>query len=255
MLYQQTLSESATVQSLQKAHKALTSNDTVWLWDNSPQPQPAEVVKALQEALPATVRYQQHPENTPLAKVYNTAVASDVSYEMLIFLDQDSGFDERYLFALDNAACVHEEIALFAPLIRVKNTVVSPGHFRYFKGKYWTEPRLGKTSVANTVAIMSGLAVRKSFLQQFGLFDERFRLYGIDTNLMLRYAKKHTHFYVLDVPFTHDLSDFNEESKAMKSRRFDDFRHGSLVNAKLLPYPARWLTHLFLWYRQLKRLF
>lgn len=238
--------------ALRESAAALHETDTLLLWDNSPEPQDAEALRRLQEALPAKLIYRHHPENTPLSRVYNEAVALDVPYDLLVFLDQDSSFDARYLEALQEAAAAHPEIALFAPLIRVDEKVVSPGHFRYFKGKYWSAPQWGKVPAENTVAVMSGLAVRRSFFRKFGCFDERFRLYGIDTNLMLRHAKLHSHFFVLDAPFGHDLSDFAEESAATRRFRFEEFYHSSLLNAEWLPLPARLLTRLFLWYRRLR---
>jgi GT2 family glycosyltransferase len=253
VLYRQTLSDAGTIQSLKAAAAALTPSDTILIWDNSPQPQPATDVEQFRKLLKAAVRYDHHPENTPLSRVYNQAIALDDDAELIVFLDQDSHFDAQYLDALRQAAIHCPDVLLFAPLIRVGKTIVSPGHFRYFKGKYWTAPKYGRISSAKTVAVMSGLAVRKTFFKAPGFFDERFRLYGIDTNLMLRYARLHPQLYILDVPFEHNLSQFQKEDAAVAQYRFEDFKRASLLNAELLPKPARWMTRLFLWYRQLRR--
>ncbi len=253
VLYRQTLDSAASVASLRACAPFLSSGDRVTLWDNSPEPQDARALDALSEALPLPFTYLHHPDNKPLSYAYNEAVRHSDGAELIVFLDQDSHFDGRYLTTLREAARAHPEINLFAPLIRHGNQVVSPGHFRYFKGKYWSTAQYGPTQAQGTVAIMSGVAVRTAYLQQdFGGFDERLKLYGIDTNLFLRYAKTNRQFYVLDVPFGHDLSDFNDEPYAVKQRRFEDFARASRHNARLFPVPARWLTGLFLWYKRLQ---
>jgi GT2 family glycosyltransferase len=195
--------------------------------------------------------YQHHPENIPLPKVYNNVVAHARNEELIIFLDQDSQFDQEYIKEVTESALTYPGINLFAPLVYARNRLVSPGHFQYFKGRYWSKPKKGLTCAKGNIALMSGLAVRTSYLRSFGGFDERLRLYGVDTNLLLRYAKSNKQFFVLGALFNHDLSDFNKEPHDVKLKRFEDFDHASRINAELFSLPVQILTAFFLWYRRL----
>jgi len=252
VLYKQRPGAAVTCASLRRGAATLTTTDRVLLWDNSPEAAPDADLAELRAALPCAVEYAHHPENTPLPRVYNEATARAGEAAAVIFLDQDSSFGAAYFQTLEAAMAQHPDVSLFAPLVYAGERLVSPGEFRTFKGKFWRVPRTGLVEAGGTVALMSGLAVRTSFLQRFGGFDERLRLYGVDTNLLLRYAHTERHLCVMDTRIAHDLSDFNTESREVKARRFADFVRASRINASLLPPHARVLSALFLLYRRVR---
>ena len=254
VLYKTDIAESNTVKSLIAAAKELNSKDKLTIWDNSPQEQPREYLKQAVDALRIHTTYRHTPENISLAHIYNSAIAADSVHDLVFLFDQDSYFDSRYLSDMEAAVEANAAINLFVPLIKVGETVVSPGHFHYFKGKYWDKPRYGIVPANNNIAIASGMCIRMQYIRQFGRFDERLNLYGIDTNFMIRYSQDNQIFYVVKTFFQHHLSDFAVEKKETKDRRFADFKRSSIINAKLFPLHIRLATHAFLFYRTLKHL-
>ncbi len=170
-----------------------------------------------------------------LAAIYNSALAANSGYDMLHLFDQDSSFGPAYFKTIAAAANAHPEVNLFLPLIRCSGLLISPGHFFLFKGKYWAAPKTGLVTAKNNVAIASGMAICTGYLKTFGGFEERLKLYGIDTNFMLRYARDNQFFYVIDAGFEHDVAEHKAESREVKKRRFADFKQSSLINAKLFP--------------------
>lgn len=252
VLYRIELDASQTVQSLLDNKSQLSDRDKVVLWDNGPTAQSQDALSQLIDKLSCEIDYRHTPENVSLAAIYNQAYRSNPDYQIVHLFDQDSTFDGAYFEAVARASAQYPEINLFLPLIRSGETIISPGYFLYFKGQYWKKQRLGLVKARRNTAIASGMAIRMRYLQQFGSFEEKLKLYGIDTNFMLRYARDNKYFYVFDVNFQHDVSDFKEESREVKQRRFDDFRKSSLINAKLFPLHIRLLTRAFLWYRGIR---
>lgn len=251
VLYNTPLSASQTVRSIVAARFVLGARDHVVLWDNSPTAQEAREHAWFGNSYPHSWEYVHTPENRSLACIYNTCISQQPDFSHVAFFDQDSAFTATYFEAANAAAAANPDINLFAPLIRSEERIVSPGHFFYFKGKYWTRPRWGRIPARNTVAVMSGLYVRMDYLKRFGGFDERLSLYGIDTNFMIRYSRGNNLLYVLDTPFDHELSQFADEGRAARRRRFENFKQASRINATLFPQPVRWLTNLYLLYRTL----
>jgi hypothetical protein len=252
VLYRTELPAAQTVRSLLDNKRQLSDKDKIVLWDNSPTPQAEQALEQIKAELPCTVEYHHTPENISLAKIYNTVYRSNPDFETLYIFDQDSSFSESYFEQVSIAEKKHPEINLFLPLIRAGQTIISPGNFFYFKGQYWKQARLGVVPARRNTAIASGMAIRMSYLLQSGGFEEQLQLYGIDTNFMLRYAKKNKYFYVFDVDFQHDISEFKKEDRQTKLRRFEDFKKSSLINAKLFPWHVRMFTRAFLWYRSTK---
>ena len=252
VLYRLSVRESPTLQSLARCTGELDAGDIVVVWDNSPESQDRKDLAELGAALPAALHYRHTPENLSLALIYNRAIAAHPEASFVFLLDQDSGFGEEYFREIDTAAAAHPDINLFMPLIRHGRQVVTPGHFHYFKGKYWRTAQYGRVNARGNTAITSGMCIRMPYLQRLGGFDERLRLYGIDTNFMIRYSRDNAFFFVISAPFSHHLSDFAQEDRVIKKARFDDFRRASMINAKLFPLPVQVLTRLFLWYKTLR---
>lgn len=252
ILYRISPDASASVSSLVRAQDALTTDDIVLVWDNSPDPADAPAaIQQIDDSSPATWIYRSTPENLSLAAVYNRAFLQFPAKDLLVIFDQDSSFSSDYFRKADEAFADNPDIDLVVPLVRIHDLIVSPGHYRYIKGSLWQKPKLGRVSSRNTVAIGSGMAIRSSFLRDFGGFDERLRIYGIDSNFMLRYAQKNPAFYVLDTEFGHDLAEFHIHDPATRWNRFEAFRHASLINAQLFPWPVPMLTRLFVGYKWL----
>lgn len=253
VLYKTDISSASSLQAIKFALSA-TSADKIFIWDNSTRPQTDAEIEEYASQLSAAVEYRHTPDNISLARIYNTIISENRGLELVFIFDQDSSFDATYFEEIEEAASANKHINLFLPLITVGDKYVSPGHFQYFKGKYWVEPHYGMISAKNTVAVMSGMCIRMVYLKTFGGFNEALKLYGIDTNFMIRYGRDNQYLYVIHATFKHHLSDFTAEPHEVKRRRFADFKKSSQINATLFPWPIRVMTHAFLFYRTLKNL-
>lgn len=252
VLYRISPAAASSLIALRSADEALHADDSVLVWDNSPEPASDAAFAAISAGSPAHWIYRHTPENRSLSSIYNESTRVVPGKHFLVIFDHDSSFGPDYFRALDAAAAEAPQIDLFVPLVRVEDKIVSPGHFRYFKGSLWRTPAFGVRPSKSTVVIGSGMAIRSRFLQSFGGFDERLKLYGVDSNFMLRYAKKRPSFFVMDVRFDHDMEAYHHHDAATLRRRFDAFEYASRINAELLPWPARVLSALFLRYKKFR---
>lgn len=251
-IYKRNLLDCPTYVSLVRLSPMLTSIDKIIFWDNSPEPTPKQNIdEACWKLSNAVIEYVNTPGNLALSNIYNRCISMNAQYDLVILLDQDSTFDKSYYKELERAVIAEPHIKLFVPLIVHDDLIVSPGNFNGFKGKYWKKSKYGQVEARGNMAITSGMAIRMSYFEEFGKFEERLKLYGIDTNFSIRYGRQNQYFFVLMSPFDHDLSDFNEETVAVRLRRFQDFSRASLINAELFPFHTRLLTRLFLLYKSM----
>ena len=138
VLYECKVKQSLSYISLLKSLEYL-SNSKLILWDNSPSNQfiDTDNISFLQ-----SVEYIHTPENMSLSKIYNRVIQENEEYDYMIILDQDSSFSSDYLEKLNSAIIKHSSINLFLPLIKSKQTIVSPGDYKVFKGSYWKKRKI-----------------------------------------------------------------------------------------------------------------
>ncbi|WP_052426976.1 glycosyltransferase family 2 protein [Paraburkholderia terrae] len=154
--------------------------------------------------LPFKWRYVTAPNNEPLSKVYNTLLrASNRSY--VIVFDQDSSIDE-YFFRSLAANVASAEADVFVPIIKHDGSVISPGRLRWIKGAPLADMKVNNILPSHFTAMMSGLCMKRAFLQRAGLrpFDERLRFYGVDTRFCRDLARRGGRAYLHDAVLGHD---------------------------------------------------
>jgi GT2 family glycosyltransferase len=221
VLYKEDLDQSLSIQSLCSIIGSIDFE--LFVWDNSPVAQMPEQVEQLQLVIPR-LKYIYTPENVSMARIYNQVTRwMDKKSEFLLLLDQDSIFSEEFLQRAFAAIHTHPKVNLFVPYIKVGDQIFSPGHYSFIKGKYWKTLSLGLVEAKNTVAVSSGMLIRKSYLlANYPSFDERLRLYGIDSDFLITYAKKNQFLFVVDYCLGHHLSVTSDEKIAQKLFRFRD---------------------------------
>lgn len=252
ILYKCSIENSSTIKSLITIQDQYKKNKLI-IWDNSPVGQQISKVEQLEKVLGYEVEYKYTPENISLSKIYNSVVQNNKGYGFLLLFDQDSFFTKDYFDKIDIYSKEYENINLFVPLIKHKSVIISPGSFSYFKGKFWKKEKVGKIKAKNTLAITSGMAIRGVYLNDFGEFDENLKLYGIDTNFMIRYWRQNKYLYVFKTFFDHDLSDFNKEkSGIIKNQRFEDKIKAEYYNLSLFSKPVLFVGRLYLKYKIIK---
>ena len=222
VLYKTKFHESTTITTLSKN---ILPNSKLVIWDNGPIAVSDVDIAEIKKMFPV-VEYQHTPENISLAKIYNSVFRNNLQYDFFLIFDQDTTLTADYFTKLQEAIIQFPHINLFLPLIYNDNQIVSPGDFLIYKGKYWQEKHTGLVIAKNRLAVASGMAIRMNYLENImNPFDERLKLYGIDSQFILEYGKRNKYFYVLDYVLNHNLSAFTRESPYLKASRFIDHKH------------------------------
>ena len=229
VLYKTKIYDSSTLNTLNKIALPLSK---VIIWDNSLSIITDAEMTKLKEMF-SNLEYQHTPKNISLARIYNTVYNNNPEYDFFLIFDQDTSITWDYFTKLQSAILEYPEINLFLPLVYNENKIVSPGNFFIYKGVYWKKKQTGMVSAKNRLAIASGMAIRMDYLKNtYKSFDERLKLYGIDTQFMIEYGKKNKFFYVLDYKLIHHLSIFTNESSDIKAIRFIEHRNSLKIICK-----------------------
>ena len=222
VLYKINVEDSPTIKSFINCKLFSNENNSFVIWDNSPSPRIEKNLKYV-ETLPST-RYISHTENTSLAKVYNTVVAENTSADYIAIFDQDTEIkDFDYEKKLDLAIEHNPNIYLFMPIIRSLNgQIYSPGkNILPAKNRKIKSISYGINRCKNLVGISSGLVISANYLRNVYKFNEKLKLYGVDTDFFYHYAKNNRYLYLLELDIAHDLSFENTGiSKEENWRRF-----------------------------------
>ena len=229
VLYKRNLDQSETWKSLENAMEYLNPKSKILVFDNSPKPLSGKDQIAI-SIMRFKTAYFHNPENMSLAKIYNSVLSEAGCYDFLLLLDQDSSFNIDFFGTFFKANINHPKIDLFLPYVKSGRTIVSPGLWLGFKGKYWDCLKTGIVESRNLTAIASGMCIRTSYLvDTFKGFDEFFQLYGIDTFFMIEFAKQRQEVFVLNYELGHDLSDYSETNLENRLTRFRDFSRSTIL--------------------------
>lgn len=231
ILYKENLSTSKTLHTIMSFYKDLKNYKLV-IWDNSP-----EAIKNITEQLNEKgindFEYIHTSQNESLSKIYNKVIEKYKQEEVLHIFDQDTNLTLEFFEKTQDAIRKNTEINLFVPYVKIRNKIVSPGNFSGYKGTYWKNLQLGIVNSKNKLAIASGMSLRmKLFAENRIKFDEKLSFYGIDSKFMLDYSKVSKYFYVIDYQLDHDLSQFQNEDKGIKMKRFLLQKHSTLYLVK-----------------------
>ncbi|TDY17034.1 GT2 family glycosyltransferase [Paraburkholderia sp. BL6665CI2N2] len=203
VLYQRDPEAAETLITLSQIDFASLGIDVeVHIWDNAR----AVPVPPNAHFLPFRWRYFASPENEPLSKVYNMLVRESRRPHVVIF-DQDSSVDAAFLEKLaDCLEKVEIEADVFVPVIRHDGHLISPGRLRWIKGEALCSVTTNAMLPTDFTAMMSGLCISRAFLTRLAPhpFDERLRLYGVDTRFCRDLAKHGARAYLHEAVLGHD---------------------------------------------------
>lgn len=249
VIYNTNIYESETIKSLLDS-KVYLANSHLFIWDNSQESQNISVVKSISNHSNIEFTYEHHPENLPLSKAYNKVINQfkNENYDFLVLLDQDSSFKKELFIKLDNTFQNNKEINLFLPIIKFKNTIVSPTKKYFLKGFYFKEKPFGIQKAKNISAINSGMIISFKFLKEkYKGYDERLKFYGTDDYFMMEYCKNEKELFILDYEFEHDLtlSTLNNSSdKLVKSYHQMLEAWSILYSDSILKYIVKLYTYI-----------
>ena len=224
VLYKNEICECLTINSFIKCNLFKNPENYFYIWDNSPIEQSENNLSLLQ-SLGKNIEYAFHPENTPLAKVYNAVIAKYSDCDYIAIFDQDTALlDTDYEKTVDSAIENNLDVDLFIPKIYTKaGLLYSPGKFIFpGKARKLNDIKVGVVNAKHLTGITSGLIVSRRFITSENfLFNEQLKLYGVDTDFFINYTKKRKNLYILPVHIEHSLS-FEDDSIPIEERRKRD---------------------------------
>lgn len=198
VLFEKKLHAAAAYTSIHAALNKFPSFPTIFIYDNSPEACPVESWQII---------YLHDPANSGVSKAYNKAslLALKEHKKWMLFLDQDTLFDELFFRKLTEALCRHPECSVFVPEMVDDKGLVSPFYFTAGRGK-----RLKATRKAFPLKdyrfINSGLLIGSSIFREAGGYDETIPLDFSDIDFGERLKKITRYFAVVDVRLKHHLS-------------------------------------------------
>lgn len=203
VLYRRDPEAAETLVTLSRIDFAALGIDVeVHIWDN------ARVVAAPPnpDFLPFRWRYLASPENEPLSRVYNVLVRESARPHVVIF-DQDSSIDATFFEKLaDGLGNAELGADVFVPVIRHDGRLISPGRLRWIKGQALHCVPTNAMLPADFTAMMSGMCISRALLARLAPqpFDERLRLYGVDTRFCRDLARHGARAYLHGALLGHD---------------------------------------------------
>ena len=219
VIYKTLIPESKTCQFIKTMNLLGNKNNVVYIWDNSPDK--INSIESMRDFFAfENICFTHTPQNISLAKIYNTVIDKFSHFDAIQIFDQDSyirkvGYD-RYL---DSIFLEYDKINIFLPKIYSNNTIYSPGIF-FIKGFHFRRIKDGINKNRFFTCITSGMMLKIKWIQEKKLvFNEELQLYCIDTDFICKYRKVDSSFFVMDIDFSHDLSEDMLTVEEKKNRR------------------------------------
>lgn len=175
-------------------------------------------------AIPFEYEYVHDHNNKGLAAAYNYALTKAIAagYSWLLLLDQDSSLPEDFI---DNLSCGlfslkrDSRVAAVVPKVRYKKTFFSPAKDLFGGILRPIDMRHKGVCGFKVLAIGSASAIRVSFLQSIGGFNEIYWLDGLDRWLFNAINNMGGKVYVTDSIIDHELS-IMDYDKFMDEQRY-----------------------------------
>lgn len=218
LLYNKEFNDSDTLDKLYKSNHDF-KNCMLVIWNNGPNSLSKNVIDLNRfKDKGFDIELIESIKNESLAKIYNKFISFYES-ETFIILDDDTSLNDKYISALKEIK--NDQIGI--PVVKYNNKVESP----ILDGKVYS--KLGSINEGENISsigsgLVLGRAAIKNILNYFDeLFDERFYLYGVDTNFFRRINKIGILNNIVVINgFNHSLSRLEFESKKTKKFRLKE---------------------------------
>lgn len=225
VLYQITLEESLSFQTL-KSSLALENSDlSLLVYDNSPT---CANRSSLFEVDNMQIHYVSDVDNSGLSVAYNMAykLAIRLKKKYLLLLDQDSIFPPDYFSVLSESVLKYNAEHLFVPHLVENGMLLSPCKFTFYKGRVWKNVHDGVISIADKSIFNSGICISLLAYNSIGGYNEAIPLDFSDHYFISEYKKKYLTFVLLPTIVKHSFSSFDSD-KLKVLRRFKLYCRGT----------------------------
>jgi GT2 family glycosyltransferase len=216
VLYQQSLEQSLTLQSLHQNLLELDLRMPILVYDNSKKLQSTEDNfnwKSFQ------VFYVHDPQNSGLSKAYNLGAekAKDLQKEWLLLLDQDTLFSTDALQKYEIAVGENAQINLFCPLLTLADgTIFSPARVKYKRGYPPKSIQSGLHNLYDYSPVNSGMLVRLTLFTGVGGYNEKIKVDFCDFQFIEKVRHLSPQFYLTDA---RGLQHFSNDELSLKKQQ------------------------------------
>lgn len=259
IIYRKRFIESETFTSL--AIEPRKSSVDLFIWDNSPNRQSTETIREITSEF-GSFEYFHDGKNHSLACIYNK-VLDDLfrhkNIDYAIIFDHDTLLNKNHLDTLTDDINNHKHPALLVPIVRnIKNNkTISPRNLSRENLKsqeYGSMHEAGRHRSENFFAVGSGLTISRSLWESGIRFDEKLRLYGVDEEFCIEYARRQKFFITSQTEVLHNISSDND-SRIQKCKRIinlNSYRCYRSIKHEDNDYCSKLLTRLRYAYKTLK---
>lgn len=199
VLYKCKISDSLTINSLNRSLAGKDVNLPLLLYDNSPES--LTIDEKCDSLKNFEITYIHDKDNGGLGKAYNTGygIALKNNKRWLLLLDQDTNLNKDIFLGYDKAVNLFKDISLFVPIMMLENgQILSPCSFRHYYGSHLKKVFYGKQEFGTKSLINSGILVTMESFQQVGGYNEKVKLDFSDHQFIENYKQNHKHFVVIE---------------------------------------------------------
>lgn len=229
VLYKVNLADCQTFKTLLNSPDDILKRMKLIVWDNSPGDFESKVDVKID--IFNDFKYIRCETNEKLSVLYNKVINEEFCEKgFFSIFDQDTSIPSAFFLKLKES---NVDDKLIVPrVVSIKtNALISP---RYQKCsnilhktkvvKIFGNFDSGLFNSENFFAVGSGLTIPKKLWDGRIFFEEALSFYGVDTEFCFRYSLLQDKFYLLNVDFYHDASDYNhEESPEVKTWRHEKY--------------------------------
>lgn|SRR5574344_174781 len=170
VVYNKRIEESLTLRSLITCN---IINNHIHVIDNSTKEYDVE-----SSCKSKGYQYYSMNGNKGLSKAYNAALSlilpKTSSDDLIIWLDDDTAITPDYFSLLESCALQHEEIDIFAPIIKGQDDIIySPNRYGFFRSSYLKTPE-DEIDYSEFNGINSCLAIRARIFKNYRYSEDLF---------------------------------------------------------------------------------
>lgn len=228
VIYKMRIPESPTYQSLTSALQHINQSASLFIYDNSPQPQEVLTNSCW------NMHYHHDASNVGVSRAYNEGFknAKSENKKWILFTDQDTIFPDYIFDSYFNIKKENPTMEIFVPTVTVGTKVISPFRFSFGRGTSLSTALRKRYSIDDLKFINSGLLVSSHLFERCNGFDEHFPLDFSDLVFAQRVKKFQREFLIADAVCSHHLSS-HEKSFAVSLNRFRVYLRASKLYGKL----------------------
>ncbi|MGL5488745.1 MAG: hypothetical protein ACRDC6_21015 [Shewanella sp.] len=229
VVYKQQLTETQTFKTLMLSPNNILRRMKLIVWDNSPVDFKSEAIFDMEKF--GGFIYFRAESNEKLSVLYNQVINNEFHGNgFFTILDQDTSIPANFFSEIEQAG-VDDKLIVPRVVSNKTNSIISPRYQEYSKICYrakvvktFNNGDSGFFNSSNFFAVGSGLTLPRKIWDHNTFFEESLSFYGVDTEFCNRYSKNINEFYLLNVDFLHDASDYDiEESIDVKRWRHSKY--------------------------------